>query len=207
MSNWVKTFAALVFASILAIPCLANDPAGSFIPSRHERVHPIGRIWHYVVTHKEVLAADALASSAWLADSASTVYDEHHCTCIETNPILGKHPSEGAVWGYGIGSAALFTTLNHLIWHYAPDRSDRHLFWFEVAPIIGVEASNVYSNVHAADISPLPQLHSNARSSYGLLAAPPQSSVRKMQTPMLSSGSGNLLVALRADAIRAASTH
>lgn len=175
MTNWRKFFAALVFASILAIP----SPAQSFLSARRERARLLGRVWHYIVTHKEVLAADAIAVSAWSADAASTVYDQHHCVCIETNPLLGKHPSGGAIWSYGIGGAALQVSLNHVIWHYAPDHADRHLIWFEMTPLIGEEVFNVYSNVQAADIAPLGRRHSNSSASYGRLKMPSQFSVRR----------------------------
>lgn len=172
MSNLAKGFAALVFGLILAIPA----PAQSFLLARHERARPLGQVWHYIVTHKEVLTVDAIAVSAWSADAASTVYDQHHCVCIETNSLLGKHPSEGAIWSYGIGAAALHVSVNHLIWHYAPDHADRHLIWFEMTPLVGNEVFNVYSNVQAADIAPL-KPHSNTTTAYGL-KLPAQFSLR-----------------------------
>ncbi|HKQ88761.1 MAG TPA: hypothetical protein VJS43_18540 [Candidatus Acidoferrales bacterium] len=175
MSNRGKGFAAIVFGLILAVP----SPAQSFLSAQHERARPLGRIWHYIVTHKEVLAADAIAVSAWSADAASTVYDQHHCACIETNSLLGKHPSEGAIWTYGIGGAAVQVSLNHLIWHYAPDHADRHLMWFELTPLVGNEVFNVYSNVQAADIAPLSKQHSNTSGSYGRLKMPSQFSLGK----------------------------
>jgi hypothetical protein len=175
MSNWAKAFATLVFGLILAVP----SPAQSFLSARHERARPLGRIWQYIVTHKEVLAADAIAVSAWSADAASTVYDQHHCVCIETNSLLGKHPSEGAVWSYGIGAAALHVSLNHLIWHYAPDHADRQLIWFEMTPLIGNEAFNIYWNVQAADMAPLSKQGSNTSTSYDRLKTPSQFTFRR----------------------------
>lgn len=170
MSKWGKCLAALVFGLILAVP----SPAQSFLSAQHGKGRPLGRIWHYVVTHKEVLAADAIAVSAWSADAASTVYDQHHCVCIETNSLLGQHPSEGALWSYGIGMAAVHVSLNHLIWHYAPDHADRHLLWFEMTPLVGNEVYNVYSNVHAAEIAPLNRQHSSTGAPYHNLKIPSQ---------------------------------
>lgn len=207
MGGWSKGFAALVFASILAIPSLANGPANSFIPVQHKRVRRLNQIWHYIVTHKEVLAADAIAASAWSADSASTVYDQHHCVCVETNPFLGKRPSEGAVWGYGIGAAAVQISLNHLIWHYSPHHSDRHLIWFEMAPLIAVETSNVYSNVRAADIAPIGQQSSDTRVAYGLPAATSRFSVPQIDKLSVPGGQGNRLAAFRQAARPANGVH
>jgi hypothetical protein len=174
MNNWGKGFAGLVFGSILAAP----SPAQSFLSAQHERARPLGRIWHYIVTHKEVLAADAIAVSAWSADTASTVYDQHHCVCIDTNSLSGTHPSDGAVWSYGIGAAALHVSVNHLIWHYAPERADRHLIWFEMTPLIGNEVFNIDSNVQAADIAPLNRQPSNTGASFNLPRMPSEFSLR-----------------------------
>jgi hypothetical protein len=203
MSNWGKGFAALVFASLLAIPCSAQ----SFLSAQHSRARPISRIWHYVVTHKEVLAADAIAISAWSADAASTMYDQHHCACVEANSLLGKHPSERAVWSYGIGAAAVQVNLNHLIWHYAPDHVDRHLIWFEMTPLIGLEASNVYSNVQAATMAPLGNQRSNVGTAYGLPPAPSRFSLRETEKSTFSTGQGNRFAALRQVAIRTKVAH
>jgi hypothetical protein len=168
-----------VVCATLATPTFAGTAAkagrNAFISVNSRESGRTQRLWHYIVTHKEVLAGDAIAASAWSADAASTLYDTHHCLCVEQNPLLGPHPSERAILSYGIGAAAVQITLNHLIWHYAPEHLDRHLIWFEMAPLIGAEAQNVYSNVKAADMAPLPQLqNANMRVSYGVSAAPPR---------------------------------
>lgn len=159
----MKTFGKIILIVLFAFMLNTPSQAKSFFLSgpAQKRVSPFGHVWNYITTHKELLTGDAIVTSAWSADAASTVYDIHHCVCVETNPLLGPHPSEHAVWMYGIGGAALQATISHLIWHYAPDHEDRHLFWFFVAPIAVEETINVRSNVQAARIAPKPSAFYN----------------------------------------------
>ena len=128
-----------------------GTPRSEFVSvSSHPR--PLHEVWHYITTHKELLAADAIVIAAWSADAASTINDEHNCpSCVEQNPIIGPHPSERAVWLYASGWSGLQTTLDHLLWHYAPDPILRHTVWISTIMLATNEAANVSNNVHYAE--------------------------------------------------------
>jgi hypothetical protein len=103
-------------------------------PLEYERRGTLGRIQHYVSTHKELLASDALLFSALSADAISSV----HCVrmpnlCYEGNRILPDHPSDFVVWGYFTGLETIYITASHLWWHRHPGSPWRHIAW--VAPI------------------------------------------------------------------------
>jgi hypothetical protein len=103
-------------------------------PIEYERRGTLGRIQHYISTHKELLASDVLLFSALSADAISSV----HCVrmpnlCYEGNHILPDHPSDFVVWGYFTGLETIFITTSHLWWHRHPDSAWRHMAW--IAPI------------------------------------------------------------------------
>ena len=141
----MRRLSILIFCFIGTIPCHAQSFRSAYHEGRSGH-----RIWHYIKTHKELLASDAIEISAWSADAASTVYDENHCpNCVEQNSIIGKRPSGQAVWAYAIGAASVHATLSHLAWHYSPDSDDRHLIWFTTGILAVTEAFNVYGNTLA----------------------------------------------------------
>jgi len=114
--------------------------------------NPIGKAWHWVDTHKELLAANALVVASFSADAASTRYTEAHCPrCIETNPLLPGRPSSAEVWGVSAGYSVTVVTLNSLAWHYAPNKTIRHIVWYFTAPVVANEAVyTIPNNVRAA---------------------------------------------------------
>jgi hypothetical protein len=78
----------------------------------------VGRIQHYVGTHKELLAADTILWVAQDVDAGVTA----HCisvstACMETNPIVGHRPSPGQLFGGVVLIAGTATILTHLAWH------------------------------------------------------------------------------------------
>jgi hypothetical protein len=93
----------------------------------------LGRIQHYVGTHKELLASDALLIAAFSADAVSSVKCHHDATpdfeCIEGNKLLGIDPSELTYWGYFTGLEAIYIAASHLWWHKHPDSPWRHISW------------------------------------------------------------------------------
>src|ERR1700733_8599501 len=97
------------------------------------RTSMFGRIKHYAVTHKELLASDALLIGAFSVDAVSTVKCQHLSTpdfnCVEGNKLLGIHPSELTVWGYFTGLEAVYVAASHLLWHKHPDSLWRHISW------------------------------------------------------------------------------
>lgn len=134
---------------------------GAFVSASSQH-RPLHEIWHYINTHKELLAADAVVIAAWSADAGSTINDEHNCpSCVEQNPIVGPHPSAHVVWLYAFGMAGMQTAINNLAWHYAPDPILRHMVWIP-AIIIGTnEAATVSNNVHYAEAKSPSALHLN----------------------------------------------
>ena len=130
----------------------AKDNNGAFVSIERDHSGTLHKMWHYISTHKELLASDAIIIAAWSADAASTINDERNCTsCIETNPVLGPHPTNSAVWLYASGWSAFQTTLNHLAWHYAPDPVLRHMVWIPTIITAVNEFPNVQNNVHWAE--------------------------------------------------------
>ena len=82
-------------------------------PIESMRRSMFGRIRHYVGTHKELLASDALLVAALSADAASSV----NCPvqqCTEANRFLPDHPTEFVYWGYFTGLEAIYLTAAHL---------------------------------------------------------------------------------------------
>jgi hypothetical protein len=136
-------FKTLLIAVLLAISTSAQ-------PNRFHRF--VSHSTHYAATHKELLISDIIIASAESADAASSTNCQKVApiTCIETNPLIGKHPSNGATWRLAIGYSAGMITLDHLIWHYAPEPADRHLIWLTTIPIAIDETFNVKNNVDAA---------------------------------------------------------
>lgn len=107
--------------------------------------HPL----HYIRTHKELLAADAIFAAAIFADDGSSIPCQHAAVpCIEENGLLGQHPSDRAFYLSGVGISAFELSMYHLLWHYAPDKVDRHIIWFPTTAFAIYEFRNVRSNVH-----------------------------------------------------------
>lgn len=140
-------FALRVLVCLVICSCAAHAQKVEK-PSIEARVHT------YVRTHKELLTNDALLSSAIFADAGSTI----HCqnvggpSCVETDPLLGKHPSAGAVIGLAIGADVGFIAINHLVWHFAPDKVSRHILWVWTAPVILTEALASQNNVNVTEM-------------------------------------------------------
>ncbi|HXN99296.1 MAG TPA: hypothetical protein VN881_09505 [Candidatus Acidoferrales bacterium] len=102
-----------------------------------------GRIKHYVSTHKELLATDAIVFAALSADAISS----EHCIrvpilCYETSSLLPNYPSGLLYWGYFTGEEAIYVTAMHLWWHKHPDSPWRHVDW---AGPIGVSIFEIYN--------------------------------------------------------------
>jgi hypothetical protein len=94
-----------------------------------------GRIRHYVGTHKELLASDAVIFAALSADAITSVRCQHLYTldCVESNRFLPNHPSEFVYWGYLAGQEAVYISSTHFWWHKHPHSPWRHVAW--AAPI------------------------------------------------------------------------
>jgi len=108
--------------------------------------------WHYIKTHKELLASDGIVIGAIFADAGSSVYCQRNnpIGCYETNGLLGAHPNAGPTLALGSGIAGGMVLGNHLIWHFAPEKSDRHIIWFLTIPIAIEEGFTVKNNINVA---------------------------------------------------------
>jgi hypothetical protein len=81
-----------------------------------------GKLGRYVKTHKELLLMDSLVVLPVSAEAASTVHCLHVSPfCNESNELLGRRPSTGAVWGLALGYSAGIITANHLAWRALND--------------------------------------------------------------------------------------
>lgn len=111
-----------------------------------------GRIRHYIGTHKELLASDALLVAALSADAISSLHCIHlpREVCYETDPLFPSYPSELFYWGVYGGEEAAYITASHLWWHKHPDSPWRHIVW--AVPIASSiwEIPNVQSNLAQA---------------------------------------------------------
>jgi hypothetical protein len=126
------------------------------VPIESKRPSVFGRIQHYVGTHKELLASDALLIATLSADAASSI----HCPvqeCVETNGILPNNPSEFVYWGYFTGLEAIYVTASHLWWHRHPDSPWRHIAWAAPISYAIYEVPNVRFNVDTDKIGRLQQ--------------------------------------------------
>lgn len=115
--------------------------------------NPLRRIGRYIAHHKELLAQDSLIVLPWAADAASSVRCQHTSPhCVELNPILGRHPSELASWGYMMGFAGVTVACFHGLHAVSGDDTAlRRIPWFIVAPVVVDESLNVSGNVHLAE--------------------------------------------------------
>jgi len=113
---------------------------------------------HYIKTHKELLASDALLLAASAADAASSVHcqDVLHEGCIETSPALSAHPSPASSWGLSMGVASALVALDHAAVRLANDDPDeygpiRHLVWFTSVPIAVFKGAATWNNVRVTN--------------------------------------------------------
>jgi hypothetical protein len=129
------------FGALDARTRMENRPQGLF-----------GRIHHYVGTHKELLASDALFVVAASADTISSVHCAHvpRGNCFETNPLLPNYPSELGYWSFTSGVEAVYITAIHLWTHRHPDSPWRHFNWSVPVAASIYEIINVKDNYQIA---------------------------------------------------------
>jgi hypothetical protein len=61
-------------------------------------------------------------------DASSTMGVQHRCPdCVETNPILGPHPSAAQVWGLDAGAILFYSGLHYVEWYAGHD--DPNKYW------------------------------------------------------------------------------
>ena len=115
----------------------------------------------YASTHKRLLVADAIIIAAWSADAASSTRAQASGCCVETNPVIGPHPSNAQTWAWAGFMAALGVTGEHLIWwgaNRAGDPEAGHvLIWLYPVAFSIIEFDNVRSNLKYAANGPNPE--------------------------------------------------
>lgn len=117
------------------------------------RCNPLSHVAHYVRTHKELLAYDAIVIAGPMADAASTVHCMHYSfQCQESNPDLPLRPSNAQLYLYTGALSSGVVAVGHLWWHFAPSKADRHAIWWLAAPIAGAEAHQVKFNIDDLDV-------------------------------------------------------
>jgi hypothetical protein len=79
-----------------------------------------------------------LALSLWTADYYQTSDIRRHPPCEETNPILGKHPSQGKINRYFAAGALMIPAL-----HYTLPGKWGQMYTYA---IIGAEGKTVFDN-------------------------------------------------------------
>ena len=136
---------SMVIAVLLLVP---------YATHAQYRQSPEAHISHFVRTHKELIVSDAIVIAAESADASSSVHCLHVSQgCTEENPLLGRRPSAGALWGSALSVSAGIVTMDHLIWHLNvnTDPDMRHLVWLSSIPLGVFETINVKSNVDVAE--------------------------------------------------------
>jgi hypothetical protein len=101
---------------------------GASVPAFAQSVP--ARAWHWAGRHKELLLADGLLTASLSADAAESIRCQHEfpVTCVEQNPLMNRHPSEGAYWRWTLGVDGAIIAANHIGWHFMPGRY-KHLIW------------------------------------------------------------------------------
>ena len=105
--------------------------------------NPFHAIGHYVNTHKQLLAADVIYTTATFLDA----YSSGQCDgCRETNPLLPAHPSPGQFYTASSIGSIVGIGFNHAIWHFAPSEHARRAIWVPTGIRGGVESWNIPHN-------------------------------------------------------------
>ena len=112
----------------------------------------MGGLGRYISTHKMLLATDSIFVLSSLADSTSTVHCLHlYPACAETNPLLGKHPSDFAAYGLKLGLTAGWIGINHWWAHDNHGEPRQRLYTYWTAPLIFISAMDAKHNADLAE--------------------------------------------------------
>jgi len=119
-----------------------------------ENKRVVARVGQYLRSHKELLIADTIVLLAWSADAGSSVHCQHVSSgCVDSNSVVGPHPSNAATWAFAEGMAVGLIAGQHLVWWQANkvDPEARHVILLFPAAIGITEYWNVTGNVAAAN--------------------------------------------------------
>lgn len=132
----------LLFIAVCTIPANAQVIEPS----------PLGHVVHYIKNHKRLLISDTVILAALAADAGSSTNCQHvlKANCLETNAILGKHPSDAATWSLLMGYGSGMVAIDHLSFWYADKYGDNTYKWLVLIPTIAIpgwEGPNTWANV------------------------------------------------------------
>jgi hypothetical protein len=96
-----------------------------------------------VTWYRAQVGLEATAVAGLACDGGSTVEYLHESRWQEINPVLGAHPSDGAVWGYLAGVAVVMLGVDHALDRAFPVWGPR-IATFVAA---GVTATEIKANV------------------------------------------------------------
>lgn len=117
------------------------------------RCNPLSHAAHYVRTHKELLAYDAIVYAAPAADAASTVHCMHYSTyCTESNPQLPLRPSNAQLYLYQGALSSGLILAGHLLWHFAPHKQAAQMLPFAAIPVAIGSGMQTKTNVDSLDL-------------------------------------------------------
>jgi len=136
---------------LLSAITLAAIPTSAQTSTHH--TGPIVHIGHYVRTHKELLAADAIVAAGVWAEMASSIHCEDVSPrCLDKGP-LGPRPGHDEFIAVGFIESGVTITGYHLLWHYAPRSHPiiRHLIWIPTTYVAISEAYTIKNNVDTAE--------------------------------------------------------
>ncbi|MGC2421772.1 MAG: hypothetical protein ACLQMT_06785 [Candidatus Acidiferrales bacterium] len=158
---------AVVIASLLLASGVARANDSAAIVAYHSHHHnPIAHIFHYVATHKELLSMDAMTATAISLDVIATNRCErigHDLSsedglpnqCVETDSILGQHPSGAKTWTLGLIYIGGFVAANH-VGHWAAwdeeGHSTFHAFWAPNVFITGLAIGDFVCDWHTGNV-------------------------------------------------------
>lgn len=114
----------------------APVPKNFIIPEFKEAPN---RIWD-----KKLIFTEAFAGAAIAFDAYSTV--NMHKPCVETNRILGAHPSPGAVAGLFGGQFAGTMLISYYAKKHVGNRKWAHALW--MAPTLYIGADHLKGGIH-----------------------------------------------------------
>jgi len=97
-----------------------------------------------------LLALDSALVGSSLADAVTTM-NCLHVGCVESNPLVGKHPSGIEVYGLKMGLTGVFVVMNHKWFHDSQHRPIEFLPYFWTAPLVITSITAAASNAQIAD--------------------------------------------------------
>jgi len=142
---------SLVAALLLSSLCLAQTSLGPAAPESNEAAvakklriadfpaAPQPKVWDKKLVLTETLTATAIAFDAY-----TTV--NMHKPCVETNRILGAHPSGAAVSGLFGGQFAATMLINYYAKKSFGNRKWAHAFW--MLPTLYVAADHLKGGIN-----------------------------------------------------------